>query len=269
MDDSSSWGRLVLSFLSGKVHVHVISPLPFGLVSSDRKRSARSSDLSSFSAEPAVESFPRSMADDFTGPFAHAVFQATAARRVLAAAVRLSVWPRKHMRISALLVWFLSSSIDLAMLYLHHCACDEAREVGFFSHRSVAALTMLDWLLQDQTYRHVLTAVDFVGDQYRQLADVFLMDSLVAEYIVRRNAHGVTVDLAQSILVLLRLWSHRPRSARVTRWLQRLLWHRHTRRRYGVCLRRNFMLGITSFPLQRELSDHEITQRVLRECFDM
>ena len=173
------------------------------------------------------------------------------------------------MRISALLVWFLSSSIDLAMLFLQHCACDEAREVGFFSHRSVAALTMLDWLLQDQTYRHVLTAVDFVGDQYRQLADVFLMDSLVAEYIVRRNAHGVTVDLAQSILVLLRLWSHRPRSARVTRWLQRLLWHRHTRRRYGVCLRRNFMLGITLFPLQRELSDHEITQRVLRECFDM
>ena len=108
-----------------------------------------------------------------------------------------------------------------------------------------------------------------MGDQYRQLADVFLMDSLVAEYIVRRNAHGVTVDLAQSILVLLRSWSHRPRSARVTRWLQRLLWHRHTRRRYGVCLRRNFMLGITSFPLQRELSDHEITQRVLRECFDM
>ena len=41
---------------------------------------------------------------------------------------------------------------------------------------------MLDWLLQDQTYRHVLTAVDFVGDQYRQLADVFLMDSLVAKY---------------------------------------------------------------------------------------
>ena len=65
---------------------------------------------------------------------------------------------------------------------LHHCACDEACEAGFFSHRSVAALTMLDWLLQDQTYRHVLTAVDFVGDQYRQLADVFLMDSLVAEY---------------------------------------------------------------------------------------
>ena len=116
MDDSSSWGRLVLSFLSGKVHVHVISPLPFGLVSSDRKRSARSSDLSSFSAEPAVESFPRSMADDFTVPFAHMFYQATAARGVLAAGARVSVWPRKHMRISAVLAWFLSSSIDVAIL---------------------------------------------------------------------------------------------------------------------------------------------------------
>ena len=169
------------------------------------------------------------------------------------------------MRISALLVWFLSSSIDLAILYLHHSACDEAREVGFFSHRSVAALTMLDWLLEDQTYHHVLTAVDSLEDRFRQLADAFLMDSMVAQYIVKSSAQGITVDLAQSILVLLRLWSYRPRSDRVTRRLQKLLWHRHARRRYGVCLRRNFMLCITSFPLQRELSDNEITVRVVRE----
>ena len=116
MDDSSSRGPLVLCFVSGKVHVHVISPLSFGLGSSHEKRSARSSDLSSFSAESAVESFFGSMADDFTAPFAHMFYQATAARGVLAAGARVSVWPRKHMRISAVLAWFLSSSIDVATL---------------------------------------------------------------------------------------------------------------------------------------------------------
>ena len=169
------------------------------------------------------------------------------------------------MRISALLVWFLSSSIDLAILYLHQCVCEEAREVGFFSHRSVAALTILEWLLDDQNYHHVLCAVDSLDDRYRQLADAFLMDTMVAQYIVRSSVQGITVDLAQTILVLLRMWSYRPRSESVNRWLQKLLWHRHTRRRYGVGLRRNFMLCITTFPLQRDLSDTEITVRVVRE----
>ena len=152
------------------------------------------------------------------------------------------------MRISALLVWFLSSSVDLAMLYLHRCRLDDVYGMDFFSHRSVAALTMLDWLLHDHIYHHVLTAVDDIADPYRQRADAFLMDSMVTEYIVRRNQHGMTVDLAQTILVLVRLWSYRPRSARIDRWLQKLLWDRHVRRRYGVCLRRNFMLCITAFP---------------------
>lgn len=173
------------------------------------------------------------------------------------------------MRIPSLLVWFLSSSVDLAMLYLHQCVSEEARELGFFSHRSVAALTMLDWLREDQTFHHVLTAIDSLDDSYRQRADTFLMDSMVVEYIGRRSAQGLTVDLAQTILVLLRLWSYRPRSDCVTRQLHKLLWHRNARRRYGGCLRRNFMLCITSFPLQPELRDHEITQRVVREWLAM
>ena len=173
------------------------------------------------------------------------------------------------MRISSLLVWFLSRSVDLAMLHLHQCVSDEARDLGFFSHRSVAALTMLDWLRQDQTYHHVLTAIDSLEDPYRQRADTFLIDSMVVEYICRRSAQGITVDLAQTILVLLRLWSYRPRSDRVTRRLQKLLWHRNARRRYGGCIRRNFMLTITSYPLQRELGDQEITQRVVREWLSM
>ena len=45
MDESSSRGPPGLCFVSGKVHVHVISPLSFGLGSSQEERSARSSDL--------------------------------------------------------------------------------------------------------------------------------------------------------------------------------------------------------------------------------
>ena len=169
------------------------------------------------------------------------------------------------MRITGLLVWFLSSSLDLAILYLHRCRPDAACEVEFFTYREVAALTMLDWLLQDHIYHELLTGVDSIANPYRHLADTFLMDSMVVEYIVRKNGQGLTVDLAQTILVLLRLWSHRPRTQRVDRWLQKLLWHRNTRRHYGALLRRNFMLCITTFPLHRELAEHQITERVVRE----
>ena len=166
---------------------------------------------------------------------------------------------------TGLLVWLLSSSLDLAILYLHRCRPDAACEVEFFTYREVAALTMLDWLHQDHMYHELLTGVDSIANPYRQLADRFLIDSMVVEYIVRKNGQGLTVDLAQTILVLLRLWSHRSRSQRVDRWLRKLVWHRNTRRHYGVWLRRNFMLCITAFPLQRELAEHQITERVFKE----
>ena len=189
------------------------------------------------------------------------------ARRLWTSAARSVSWPRQHMRIAGLLVWFLSGSIDLAMLYMHRCRSEEASEAGFFSHRQVAALTMLDWLQDDRTYHMVLTGVDNLDNQYRRVADMFLMDSLVAEYITRMNTRGVTVDLAQTILLLLRLWSYRPRSERVSRWLQKILWHRNTRRHYGVSLRLHFMLCITALPLQQELSQEEITAKVIREAW--
>ena len=107
------------------------------------------------------------------------------------------------MRITSLLTWILSSNSDLAMPCLHQCASDEAHELGFFALASVAALIMLDWLREDQTYHPVLAAINSDENPYRQSADTFLRDSTVAEFIGRRSAKVITVDLAQTILVWL------------------------------------------------------------------
>ena len=195
---------------------------------------------------------------------ANAAWSCAQSTRLFRNLKRARSWPAIHMRVSSLLVWFLSSSLDLAILYLCKTDTERMHSLGFMTHPSSAALAMLDWLGEPETYQRFLRSLDELDNQDRQRADQFLMDTLVVQHIVQMNALGLAVDLPQVILVLLRLWAHRPRSQSANEHLCRLVWHRNSRHRYGQSLRRNFMLCITSLPVAREYSSEETTDRVLR-----
>ena len=88
------------------------------------------------------------------------------------------------------------------------------------------------------------------------------MHTCLVSVIVEHSRRSLTVDLPQAVQTYLRLWSHRPMSERTARSLQRLMWQRNARRRFGVLLRRNFMLVLTTYPTARALSREEQLSRV-------
>jgi len=171
--------------------------------------------------------------------------------------------PRLQIRAVAVLTWFLSSCPWLAVVYL------QQRRLGSFdvsvemATLELAALTMLDWFKDERVRPLVMAAIESFDHPTRVRADEFLMHTCLVGLIVDHNQRGLTVDLPQAVQTYLRLWSHRPMSDRTARKLQRLVWHRNSRRRFGVLLRRNFMLVLTTLPQARALTRDEQVARVI------
>ena len=94
------------------------------------------------------------------------------------------------------------------------------------------------------------------------LADCFLVESLLVEYIVGQNAKGLTVDLAQAIVKYLGLWSHRFCCPVLSQRLSRLVWNRGARKRFGRQLRLTWGLSIGALRQSRELAEGDIRRRV-------
>ena len=176
--------------------------------------------------------------------------------------LRRSEGPRPETRAVAVLVWFLSSCPWLSVVYLQQRTFETVDVVRGMTSMELAALSMLDWFKEERVQRLVLAAIESLDDPIRRRADVFLMHTCLVSVIVEHNTRGLTVDLPQAVQTYLRLWSHRPMSERTARSLQRLMWQRNARRRFGVLLRRNFMLVLTTYPAARALSREEQLSRV-------
>jgi hypothetical protein len=170
--------------------------------------------------------------------------------------------PDRRIRALALLIWFLCRNADLAVAVLLFKASSDDFGIDFIQDRAVACLTMLDWFRDRDVQALVLAGIDSLHDPLRQEADVYLVQSLLVEYICCMNARGLTVDLQQAVLVYLRFWSHRPVPEQLQRRLNRLVWHRNSRRHFGVALRRNWMLCLTTLSPGRDLAHSEIVDRV-------
>ena len=176
--------------------------------------------------------------------------------------------PRLETRAGAVLVWFLSSCPLLAVVYLQQrswrsCSFDVSRDMASLE---LAALS-LDWFKIGRVRNLVMAAIESLDHPIRYRADVFLMHTCLVGLIVDQNKRGLTVDLPGAVQVYLRLWSHRPMSDRTAVALRRLAWHRNSRRRFGVLLRLNFMLVLTTLPQARELCREEQLTRVISRQF--
>ena len=170
--------------------------------------------------------------------------------------------PSRSVRVVACVIWMLSRRADLAVAYI--LARRRRYDLGNYdvSVRSDAVLLMASYLLDEQLVADVTTALASMEDKRRVVADTFLMHSLLAEYIIGQNRKGVVVDLEQAITVYIRLWACRPMTTQIERRLSRLVWNRNERRRFGVNLRREWALTLSTFRTPRDLLPGEIHRRV-------
>ena len=168
----------------------------------------------------------------------------------------------KQVRAVSLMIWFLSKSSDLGMAYVLSRGQEyDLGDVDVYSKASVA-LFMVSWLA-DQSVRHSLHAgLASLDDQGRMVADQFLLHSMLMEFIVAQNRKGVALDLTSLIAKYIRLWTHRPIPNVIKRRLAKLVWHRGTRRRFGVNLRREWGLCFNKFEHARELTKTQIMEKV-------
>ena len=178
---------------------------------------------------------------------------------------RSRVHPCNRVRVIAVLIWVLSSNVLLSIVFLQRFPALQYIIDDVQADPGLTALMLLEWMQDDDVYSMVLACVDSLDHPLRRKADAFLMESLLVQFICWHNARGLTVDLHQAVNLYLRLWTHRPVAVSTRQWLHRLVWHRHTRRRWGVLLRRNWLLSLTVFPLGRELGRESIIEGVHKQ----
>ena len=163
-------------------------------------------------------------------------------------------------RVVALLIWFLSRNIQFAVYYLHCCTEDE-----FPEDPAHLAIFLFDWFTRRAVCDAVIASIADLNDRYRVLCDEFLVRSLVAEFVISRNARGEIVPSTEAIHKYLGYWALRAVPARVQGRLARLTWHRNSRRKFGVLLRKEWLLHLSSCASARELSQAQLREAVFRE----
>ena len=168
----------------------------------------------------------------------------------------------KQIRAVSLMIWFLSKSSDLGMAYVLSRGQEyDLGDVDLHSKASVA-LFMVSWLAEAPVRDALHAGLASMENQGRMVADQFLMHSLLMEFIVAQNRKGVALDLTSLIAKYIRLWTHRPIPDVIKRRLAKLVWHRGTRRRFGVNLRREWSLCFNKFEDARELTKTQIREKV-------
>ena len=170
--------------------------------------------------------------------------------------------PPKPVRVVAVVIWILSRRADLGAAYL----VTRRRQYHFdpydLTRACDVALLLASFLADEGICNSVHEALAQIGEKYRIIADTFLVHTLLVEHVIAQNRKGIVLDLEQVITKYIRLWAWRPMSDIVERRLSRLVWHRNERRRFGVSLRREWALTLSSFGTPRELRPHEIRRRV-------
>ena len=175
------------------------------------------------------------------------------------------VSPPKPVRVVAVVIWILSRRADLGGAYLVTRRRQYQVDPYDLMRSSDVVLLLASWLSDDSLCNTVHDALSQSSDRHRIIADTFLMHTLLVEHVIAENRKGVVLDLDQIITKYIRLWAWRPMPDIVERRLSRLVWHRNERRRFGVSLRREWALTLSSFGTPRELRPHEIQRRVFRK----
>ena len=162
--------------------------------------------------------------------------------------------------ITAVLIFALCGNAALAEYYL----ISVARRNG---HRNQSVhvprldLAFMQTLLNvPRIGRSVSRGFHNLSNKYRLQADKFLMNSLLADYVIQQNLKGVVITADTAIAQYLKLWRHRPVAEQTRTWLLKLTHKVNTRKRFGRCFRSEWALQFGALKVKKAL-DEEATRR--------
>ena len=130
----------------------------------------------------------------------------------------------------ALVVWLLSRSISLAVLFIWTCVNVFWEDQTVVPSEEQSCATLTSWLADDSVLLLVSSALENLDDAIRVRSDKFLIETFVVEFVLAENAKGQSVPPSLVISKYIEFWQHRLTSDSVQEWLARLTWHENTRR---------------------------------------
>ena len=149
--------------------------------------------------------------------------------------------PSLHVRQIATVVYLLCGNAELAAIWASR-SCRVRRATVESPEGRVSEETVLSWVESLQEDTAVKAALQALDHHMRELADDFLMETLVIEDLLTYWARGIQTTTEVAITSLIRKWRMRPRSERKDIWLRRLAgdieyrksWARYFRNRWNL-----------------------------------
>ena len=155
---------------------------------------------------------------------------------------RQHILPGIDLQMRAVLVFLLSASAELACTWAEQ---EQHRRPWhtFGMHVAVNVGMVGAWANQWATHAMVLAAVQNLEHPWRAAADVFLMESLLADRIRQMSASGLVMSSTCAWAAYLRYWSYRPQTPKQQAWLSTLQGTPRRRDRYLLRFRVRWKLN--------------------------
>ena len=174
-------------------------------------------------------------------------------RKVDLAQQRQHILPSIDLQMRAVLIFLLSASAELACTW----ATQEQHKRPwhtFGMHVAVNVALIGVWANQWATHAMVLNAVQNLEHPWRAAADIFLMESLLADRIRQMSVSGLAMSSACAWAAYLRYWSYRPQTPKQQAWLTTLQSTPRRRDRYLCRFRKRWGLNCGAPDLRPGLS---------------
>ena len=168
--------------------------------------------------------------------------------------------PTLRMQYIAVVVYRLCQDAALAVFWCHR-QLECSRRHMLRSLRRVAVTDIQCWTTQLGWHPEVEKAMQDLSHPWRHQADVFLMESLVADDVRQANSQGMQLGSQLLLESLLRKWRLRPRSPAIDQWLAGLVADEVKQRNWRRRFRKRWDLRWGQLGCHRTLSCHEIRSR--------
>ena len=149
----------------------------------------------------------------------------------------------------------LTGDRDLAQYFL----VDRCRRRGPRTQRTavpeLSDSNVAEFLELPGVGRAVARAVPDLANQYRISADTFLVNSMLAAFVLKQSQKGVIVPTGLAIETYLALWADRDHAPKTRSWLTTLMHQKTARRNFAALMRSQWCFQWGAFKERKEVED--------------
>jgi hypothetical protein len=160
------------------------------------------------------------------------VQQAVKAAKRSTCSTNVRATPPLHVRRVTTIVFLLCKSTELAAIWANRATRRRLPSLENLDGK-VSEQSVLAWAHSLKEDTEVKAALQALGHHLRELADDFLIETLVIQDLLTYWSRGIQTTTEVAVVALLRKWRRRPRSEQRESWLQRVAEDTEYRKSWG------------------------------------